>query len=140
MIFVPARNLNTLSSEGYLNNLLDLGGLKLDREWWLSSYNDPSVVNGKLWSAASYAQLMIIDSVWSVYYNETIGEKLGLDLPYQLVRDGKWTLDAIGTYMKSAASLNGDDSFTWNTDGHCVYGIANRSTSAHRHLRGRAHH
>ncbi|MFQ9149534.1 MAG: hypothetical protein ACLR5G_15305 [Eubacteriales bacterium] len=67
---------------------------------------------------------MIIDSVWSVYYNETIGEKLGLDLPYQLVRDGKWTLDAIGTYMKSAASLNGDDSFTWNTDGHCVYGIA----------------
>lgn len=124
VIFVPACHLNTLFSEGYLNNLLDLDVLKLDREWWLSSYNDPSVVNGKLWSAASYAQLMIIDSVWSVYYNETIGEKLGLDLPYQLVRDGKWTLDAIGTYMKSAASLNGDDSFTWNTDGYCVYGIA----------------
>ncbi|MFQ9149533.1 MAG: hypothetical protein ACLR5G_15300 [Eubacteriales bacterium] len=32
VIFVPARNLNTLSSEGYLNNLLDLDGLKLDRE------------------------------------------------------------------------------------------------------------
>ena len=124
VIFVPARNLSALSSEGYLNNLLDLDELNLDREWWLSCYNDPSVINGKLWAAASYSQLMIIDSVWSVYYNETIGEKLGLDLPYQLVRDGKWTLDAIGKYMKAAASLNGDESFAWTDDGHCVYGIS----------------
>ena len=124
VIFVPARDLNTLSSAGHLNNLLDLDGLKLDREWWLSSYNDQNIVNGKLWTAASYSQLMIIDSVWSIYYNETIGEKLGLDLPYQIVRDGKWTIDVIGTYMKAAASLNGDDSFAWNAEGHSVYGIA----------------
>lgn len=124
VMYIPARNLNSLSSEGYLNNLLDLKGLQLDREWWLDAYNAPSTIGGKLWSAASYSQLMIVDSVWSVYYNETIGEKLGLETPYNIVKEGKWTLDTIGTYMKAAATLNGDDSFDWNADGNCIYGIA----------------
>ena len=124
VIYIPARNMYALSSEGYFNNLLDLDGLQLDKEWWLSSYNDPSIVNGQLWAAANYSQLMIIDSVWAIYYNETIGENLGLETPYQTVKDGKWTLDKMGTYMKAAASLNGDNTFTWDPEGNSIYGLA----------------
>ena len=124
VIFMPARNLYSFLENGSLFNLLDFDELQLDEPWWLSNYNDPSILNGSLYAAASYSQLMIIDSVWSVYYNESIGENLGLDTPYSIVKDGNWTLDTMKTYLKAAANLNGDDSFSWNDSGSAIYGIA----------------
>lgn len=67
---------------------------------------------------------MIIDSINTVYYNETLGEKLGLDEPYQIAKDGNWTFDTMKTYMKAAAALNGDNSFDWDVNGSCIYGIS----------------
>lgn len=124
IMYIPARNVTTLSSEGYLHNLLDLDNLQLDSDWWLSQYNNASTIGGNLYAAASYSQLMIIDSISTVYYNETLGEKLGLDAPYQIVKDGNWTFDTMQTYMKAAATLNGDNSFDWDVNGNCIYGIS----------------
>ena len=124
IFFVPARDLNTFVQDGYLYNLPDTDGLRLDEAWWLKAYNDGITVNNNLYAAASYAQLMIIDSIWCLYFNENIMSNLDLELPYQLVRDGKWTLDRFGEYLKSAASLNGDNAFSKDATGNCFYGCA----------------
>ncbi|MBQ8510244.1 MAG: hypothetical protein IJ493_10100 [Clostridia bacterium] len=124
IMYIPARDLKKFTGEGYLYNLLDFDEFNFDEAWWLQNYNEPSTLNGKLYAAASYSQLMIIDSVWCVYYNESIGETLKLDTPYSLAKEGKWTLDVMQTYLKTAGNLNGDDSFTWNADGKAFYGIA----------------
>ena len=50
-------------------------------------------------------------------------ENLGGELPYQLVRDGRWTLDKLGEYAALGANLNGDESWDWNKDGNSVYGF-----------------
>ncbi|MCQ2431919.1 MAG: extracellular solute-binding protein [Clostridia bacterium] len=124
IFFVPARDLNTFVKDGYLYNLPDIEGFRFDEPWWLKTYNDGITVNGNLYVAASYTQLMIIDSIWCMYFNENIMSNLDLELPYDLVRGGKWTLDRLGEYLKAAASLNGDNSFSNDATGNCFYGCA----------------
>ena len=125
IIFVPVRDLNTFVTDGYLYNLVEVGGLQLDQPWWIQAYNDEMILHDELYSAASYAQLMIIDSIWCLYFNETVMQNLDLELPYSVVREGKWTLDKLGEYLKAAASLNGDNEFAKkSTAGNCFYGCS----------------
>lgn len=63
-------------------------------------------------------------------------ERLGLDAPYDLVREGKWTLDAMNTYLTAAANLNGDDSAAWKKDGKVVYGYSNNQNGIIKFLQG----
>ena len=63
-------------------------------------------------------------------------ERLGLDAPYDLVREGKLTLDAMNTYLTAAANLNGDDSAAWKKDGKVVYGYSNNQNGIIKFLQG----
>ena len=47
-----------------------------------------------------------------------------LELPYDLVREGKWTIDRLTEYCTAVANLNGDEKFKWNKDGKAVWGIS----------------
>jgi ABC-type glycerol-3-phosphate transport system substrate-binding protein len=123
-MYIPARDLYKFTSEGNLYNLLNYDEFNFNREWWLSPYNNANTINGKLYAAAGYSQLMIVDSIWCLFFNEMMMTDLGIDKPYQLVRDGKWTLDRYSEYLKSGARLNGDNSFEWKNDGKCIYGMS----------------
>jgi hypothetical protein len=46
-----------------------------------------------------------------------------LDAPYELVRSGKWTYDAMSVLMKKVINLNGDESFAGDDSGSCIYGL-----------------
>ncbi|MBQ8508329.1 MAG: hypothetical protein IJ493_00285 [Clostridia bacterium] len=122
-MYLPARDLNKFTSEGYLYNLLEVDGLNLDGEWWLQAYNEANSTGGKLYAAAGYSQLMVVDSLGCLFFNEDMLENLKLDAPYDLVREGKWTVDKLGEYVKAGAQLNGDSSFSWSDNGSCIYGI-----------------
>ena len=61
---------------------------------------------------------------------------LGLDGPFDFVREGKWTLDAINTSLTAAANLNGDDSAAWKKDGKVVYGYSNNQNGIIKFLQG----
>jgi hypothetical protein len=51
--------------------------------------------------------------MWKTFYNKAIVQDLGLDDLYQVVRDGKWTLDLMHDYARAAArDLDGDGRFT----------------------------
>ncbi len=102
--------------------------MQLDQPWWLAQFNDANTFNGSLYAAAGSSQLMVVDSLWCLFFNEDRMTDLKLELPYDLVREGKWTIDKLSEYARAAANLNGDDSFAWNTDGKAVYGIAYSGT------------
>ncbi|MBQ8508332.1 MAG: hypothetical protein IJ493_00300 [Clostridia bacterium] len=126
-MYIPARDLYKFTSEGYLYNLLDVDGFNFDGEWWLQSYNEANSIGGKLYAAAGYSRLMIVDSIWSLFFNEDMMEDLKLEKPYDLVREGKWTIDKLGEYLKAGARLNSDASYTWNDTGTAVYGMSGSS-------------
>ncbi len=114
--------------EGLFYNLLDYPQLQLDREWWLGGINDSYTFNGEngseLYCAASAANLCGLDSMQIIYFNEDILNSYSLDMPYDLVRSGTWTMDKLLEYTTTCASLNGDDSFKFSANGSSVYGLA----------------
>lgn len=117
------------ASEGYYYNLLDFDELQLDKEWWLDTFNNTMTLNGKLYSALGYSHLCCIDAISMLYFNQDMVEKLKLDMPYDLVRNGTWTIDKLAEYCKAAANLNGDESFKWVDDGSAVWGLSIPSNS-----------
>lgn len=122
---VPLHLASGVLTEEYLVDLSDVSTLNIDKPWWDQRVNDGLRIGGKLYLTASDISLFPFEATWIIYFNEDIMTDAGLELPYQLVRDGKWTLDKLTEYAKAAAVLNGDDSFKpFNTDGNARYGLS----------------
>ena len=124
IMYLPARDLYKFTSDNYLYDLMTFDDIKLDKPWWSQSYNDSCTINGSLYAAVGASQLMYIDSLSALFFNESMMTDLGLDMPYDLVRQGKWTIDRFDEYIKAGAQLNGDDSFDWDENGKSIYGLS----------------
>lgn len=121
LLYVNEHDLNPLSSEGYLLNLMELENLNLDEDWWLHELNALAAIGGTLYCAEGYSNLLAVDTINILLFNEDIAEKISLDAPYSLVKEEKWTLDKFGEYLKAGAALNlgadiPDDDNIWNYD------------------------
>ena len=127
--YLPTYFQPAVVTEGYLTDLKTIPELKLGEAWWDNAFNNDIEINGCLYTASSPLNFMSLDLAWAMLFNQDMMDDRSLDYPYQLVRDGKWTLDTFNSYITGAASLNGDESFTWNGEGNAVYGIANHISS-----------
>lgn len=119
---------NTLGSmvlEGMFWDLNKGSGFNFDREWWDQAVMDDVKIGDEkaVYFANSDLSLLNFEATWCLYFNRRMVEDLQLDLPYQTVRDGKWTFDELYKYISAGANLNGDENFYWNKDGKCVYGF-----------------
>lgn len=109
---------------GYLMDMKSVDGLHLDETWWDQDVIQSTTLNGKLYFATGAANMMAFDSLWCLFFNEDMMTDYSLEKPYDLVREGKWTLDKLEEYCSAVANLNGDEKFTWNKDGSAVWGIS----------------
>ncbi|MCI8387509.1 MAG: hypothetical protein HFE63_03465 [Clostridiales bacterium] len=120
--YIPMSTISTGVTEGYYQCLNDIDTIHLDESWWDQVLLSSTELNGRNYFAQSSAHLMGWDSLWCIFFNEDMMDDLKLEYPYQLVRDGKWTLDKMQELSHAAANLNGDESFA-NTDAsNCIYG------------------
>lgn len=124
-----SQNYATFADEGFYYNLLDFKEARLDEKWWLENYNSLMTMNDSLYAGLGYSHLACIDGISMLFFNQDMMNDLGLELPYDLVRSGSWTIDRLAEYCKSAASLNGDEAFSWTDDGSCVWGISAQNDS-----------
>ena len=113
-------------TEGYVQNLDDIPELRLDEKWWDSDAIENARVGKKHKALFAMSDISLVDFEGTVvtFFNEDMMSKLGLEAPYQLVREGKWVFDELLRYMKAGADLNGDESFDFNESGNSVYGMA----------------
>ena len=111
-------------AEGYFLNLHEIEGLHLNEAWWDAVVAENTTIHDCTFTATSPMHMMPYDSAWILFFNQDMMEQNDMELPYQLVRDGKWTIDALHTYTKSIANLNGDSDFKWDKNGNAIYGIA----------------
>ena len=136
VMYIPNDKLVNLVDGGALWNLHDLDALNFDAAWWDASYNTDAVLGDALYGASGDGYLMAYDSSWCLFFNEAILTKLDMELPYQLVRDGKWTYDAFYSYIKGAASLNGDSDWSWTVGGNAVYGLVTHDHAPDKFILG----
>jgi hypothetical protein len=105
----------TLAMTDLLINLHDVPGLRLDAPWWDKASVRDYTIADTLYFVTGDHNLISNDATWMMFFNKKMTQDLGLELPYDLVREGKWTFDKQIEYMKAAAR-DMDGSGIWSYD------------------------
>ncbi len=95
---------------GYLANLETFENLDIDSPWWDKNFVDTFRLFGsRLYFLSGDYQLADDYAVCPIYFNKAIVADAGLEQPYELVREGRWTIDEMYKLEKACErDLNGD--------------------------------
>lgn len=97
------------SLEGYFENLCEIPYLNFDKPWWPKFTMDSLTVNGRAYLFSNNISYEFMSDTRVMFFNKKIVTDMNLDMPYELVYDGKWTLDKMGEMSASAyVDLNGN--------------------------------
>lgn len=122
VMYIRDDHLVNFFSQGLLTDLNLLDGLQLDKPWWDGRYNSAAQIGESIFGAAGDAHLMAYDSSWCIFFNEAAVKNNGLDLPYDLAREGKWTIDRLWEYCEGVANVDAT-SRDWKNGGNALYGL-----------------
>ncbi|GHV15449.1 hypothetical protein FACS1894219_12330 [Clostridia bacterium] len=131
-------NIGSLITMDYLVNLNNIETLNLDQNYWNQKVlKEAAIGKGeKIFYAINDVNIMDLQCMSAVYFNQDMITDLGLDLPYKMVKDGKWTFDALQTYMKAGANLNGAADYKWEQNSSTTYGLTSYEGSGVALLEG----
>ena len=102
----PAFNV-VLQSGAY--DFEDIPHLNLDREWWLQSSLDFMSIDNRTYYGISTFDTTHYDGTSALFFNKTLAESFDLESPYEMVKNGTWTIDRLREMaMTVAADINGD--------------------------------
>lgn len=124
VVYTMSTSLASNITAGMFQNLKDIQTLELDEEWWEPSFNALLELNNRyIYAVGSPLHLMSMDMTVACYANRSILIDNGLDIPYDMVRNGEWTCDAMYEIMTPCISLNGDEAFTENAQ-NTTFGVS----------------
>ena len=99
--------MTNLMNQGLFYNIRKVPQFNFDKAWW-----GPSKVleiNGKMYLASSYLSYTGLHWTRALMTNKRIFDDLGLEIPYETVREGTWTLDKmIALTENTYVDLNGN--------------------------------
>jgi len=100
---------DTLSQGGMLADMKNIPYIDLAKPWYDQKANDDLTIAHKLYVTISDIGKVDKDATWSYLFNKQLVSDFSLENPYQLVRDGKWTIDKLLEMCKGISrDLNGD--------------------------------
>ena len=116
-------NVPGIVTNDLLINVKNLPYIDLGKPWWDPAVNAMSIDKKQFLLAGD---LLILDNEATnvLLFNKDLMGSLGIELPYKLVKEGKWTFDVMNEMIKgTAADLNGDGQMTAYDDrwGFAVY-------------------
>ncbi|MBE6540959.1 MAG: hypothetical protein E7672_00710 [Ruminococcaceae bacterium] len=121
---------NRLSETIISGYAIDLATLNFDFNdpWWDKGAVDTLMINGKIFHGLGMIGFSAYESCSVLYYNGQLLENNQIkESPYDLWKEGKWTLDAMALMTESVASdRNNDNKFTPGDD---VFGLLGRTLS-----------
>ena len=85
----------TLAANGMLTDLTGTKYIDLEKPWWSKNLMDQSSVGGKLYFASGDISDSLLYNMMAILFNKELMADNNIEEPYQLVFDGKWTLDKL---------------------------------------------
>ena len=91
---------NSWVMAGILNNWYDIEYINFDKPWWSPSNKNDLTYNDTAYLAVGDFSLTTIGRTYAIYYDKIHADSYNLPDMYQLVRDGKWTIDKLSDLSK----------------------------------------
>ena len=92
-------------------NLLEIESLHMDEPWWNRMFVENMTLEGYLFASLDYVNMMGYGYSNVLFFNQPLYVDRNLPLPYDQVREGTWTYDAMKTAMDAVVDLNGATAF-----------------------------
>ena len=87
--------LGTMIPGGYFMNWYDIPHIDFDKPWWSDSTVNDLTYQNTAFAAIGDFCLSSIGKTYCVFYNKTKGESYDIPDVFEIVNEGKWTLDKI---------------------------------------------
>lgn len=109
--------------DGIITPVSDLPYVNIDKNYWNRSFNDSLTLCGQQYIAIGDMLTSTLDLTFALTFNKKLAENYNVGDIYSLVRDGKWTFDAMFGMMKTATQdANGDTIMDENDNyGYCAH-------------------
>ena len=117
MVAGAANYLMALTGDGIFLNLLDSEHIDFGKPWWSSDFAGNMEINGVLYTATGDIAFNTLEEMILMFFNKQLFTDYGIDMPYQLVRDGKWTF----AKMAELAKMVSED-----VDGNGIFDAADK--------------
>lgn len=106
---------STLAAAGVLANYYDFKDIDLNAEWWNQRATEQLTVNGQCYLQLNYIPYTGMLFTHCMFYNHRLAEKYLTESMYDLVRNGKWTIDKFLEVTENATQdINGDSKYDEN--------------------------
>ncbi|MBP5288710.1 MAG: hypothetical protein J6Z79_02410 [Clostridia bacterium] len=116
-IYTGVSQLRPLSASNLLVDFKELEEVNLEKAWWDQNAIEGLGIAGKAFYVTGEAGTMDERSSWIMYFNKDVLEKAHIEMPYDLVREGKWTIDQMYEIMMATHDdLDGDGTYTIGKD------------------------
>ncbi len=95
--------------DGLTYSISDIPNIDLTKPYWAGKLNESLTIDGKQYVAIGDYDINVLDLTYALVFNKQIVTDFDMESPYQLVGDGKWTMDAMLSMMTDVVSdINGD--------------------------------
>ena len=109
LALVQTYNALKMYNQNYVHDQAELDSIDLTNPWWEQQFNQDVNIGKKRYITFGNANLIYYSSFYIFCFNKSMVEDNGLESPYALVADGKWTWDKVYEMMQVAATDNGND-------------------------------
>lgn len=99
----------TLALENTFLAFEQLEYIDLSKPWWDKAVSDAFSISGSLLLANGDISPSSFQVTSCLYFNKDIMKNLDLEYPYELVKQGKWTLDKMYEYVKGYTNDKNED-------------------------------
>lgn len=96
-------NTPTLMINGNFMNLADMQYINLEEPWYLADMMDEVAIDDRLYFISGDASLGYLKSTFCMFYNVEMAAQYDIDDLYEIVNEGKWTLDKLIELSKLVA-------------------------------------
>ena len=131
LAFASTSRIGTLAREGLFYDLNSVDYMDFNKSWWNKDVNDTLEISGRLFFTNSDFSLRDKSRSYIMLFNKELVSQYELGDPFQLVRDGKWTLDVMTEWCKAVGNdVNGNGEIDFED----TFGIGFDSYNAFRTL------
>ena len=99
----------SMALNGWFHNVYEIPYVDTTKPWWPQFTVDSLTLNGKMYLISNYTTYRAMHETRVAFFNRDMIEDMALESPYDLVREGTWTVDKIASMTKDVyVDVNGD--------------------------------